>query len=289
MNTERKSDTGKHPQESAVARGKRRKSNEGLLRVLRCAMAAIGCTVLVLGLLLVILPLFRVQKIYVEGNSYCSTEEILQLSGIQVGDELFAVDAGKAANAIHRQLDSYLETVNVAGRFPGTVVITVVEEKNLMFTEFDGAYYSFNTNFTVLDRAESADAFAGLLFVKLPEVTHMAVGNRILFANNLFDEEVMNTDYIATLVNSLDRNGLLPYVTSLDCARKYNVSFVLNDTLRLEVGKVSDMDAKLQLASRIMEEKQTNGAAYVTLDVSNLQKSTYRVLDAEEFMAIIRR
>ena len=74
----------------------------------------------------------------------------------------------------------------------------------------------------------------------------------------------------------------------MDCSKKYDVSLVLNDTLRLEVGKVSDIDAKLQLANRIVEEKQESNAAYVTINVSDMQKSTYRVLGGEEFAALNR-
>ncbi|MBQ9131088.1 MAG: FtsQ-type POTRA domain-containing protein [Clostridia bacterium] len=269
------------------ARVRRKKPNGLLVRLLRGAILAVGGVILLLSLLLVILPLFRVQKIYVEGNSYYTTEEILELSGIRVGDELLAVNGQAAADAIYGT--GYFSDVTVSGRFPGTVRITVKEKTNVMYTEYRGNYYSFDESFTVLEASKDPEAFRGLLRVNLPEVAHLCVGAPILFATNLFDGDAMNMDYIHALADSLDKNGLLPYVTSVDCSQKYNVSFVLNDTFRLQVGKVSDMDAKLQLADRILAEKQSNGAAYVTLDVSNLQKSTYRVLDAEEFMAIIRR
>lgn len=268
-------------------RVKRRKPDPTVLRLLRGAILAVGGVILLLSLLLVILPLFRVQKIYVEGNSYCSTEEILEQSGIRVGDELFAIDGQKAADAIYGT--GYFSDVSVSGRFPGTVRITVVEKTNVMYTEYRGSYYSFDESFTVIEAAEDPAEFQGLLRVTLPEIAHLSVGNPILFSANLFDEDAVNMDYIHTLAESLEENGLLPYVTSMDCSRKYDVSFVLNDSFRLQVGKVSDMDAKLQLADRILAQKQGDGAAYVTLDVSNLQKSTYRVLSAEEFGAASRR
>ena len=59
----------------------------------------------------------------------------------------------------------------------------------------------------------------------------------------------------------------------------------LGGTLRLTLGKVSDLDEKLALAEQILSERRTEGVQYVALDVSNLHKSTYRVLSEADFMA----
>ena len=74
-------------EESNGERVRRKKPNPTVLRLLRGAILAVGGVILLLSLLLVILPLFRVQKIYVEGNSYYSTEEILELSKNKAGKE----------------------------------------------------------------------------------------------------------------------------------------------------------------------------------------------------------
>jgi cell division septal protein FtsQ len=226
-----------------------------------------------------ILPLFRVQSIRVEGNDYYSAQVILDLSGIHEGDELLAVDAQKAANDIYAT--GYFSSVSVSGKFPGVVCINVTEKTNLMYTEYNGNYLSLDGDFRVLEISDTSDRFAGLLYVELPDFATPTVGNCLCF-----DNSDVNMEYVNQLADALRENGLLDYVTVADCSQKYNVSFVLNNTLRLEVGKVADMDAKLALAERILQEKQADGSSYVTLDVSNLKKSTYRILSADEFFAL---
>ena len=257
-------------------RGKR--PSKKLLRSLRISILTVCASIFLLTLLLMILPLFRVQSVRVEGNDYYSSQVIMDLSGIREGDELLAVDAQKAANAIYST--GYFSSVSVSGKFPGVVCINVTEKSNLMYTEYNGNYLSLDGDFRVLEISDTADTFAGLLYVELPDFAAPSVGYCLSFYN-----AELNMDYVNQLADSLRENGLLDYVTVADCSRKYNVSFVLNNTLRLEVGKVADMDAKLALAERILQEKQADGASYVTMDVSNLKKSTYRVLSADEFFA----
>ena len=256
-----------------------KRPSKKLLRALRISMVTVGASIFVLTLLLMILPLFRVQSIRVEGNDFYSARDISELSGIHEGDELLAVDAQKAADAIYAT--GYFSSVSVSGKFPGTVCINVTEKSNLMYTEYNGQYLSLDGSFCVLEISDTPDAFAGLLQVELPQFASPTVGSRLCFYNR-----DVNMDYVNQLADSLRENGLLEFVTVADCSQKYNVSFVLNNTRPMEVGKVADMDAKLRLAARILEEKQANGSDYVTLDVSHLQKSTSRVLSADEFFAM---
>jgi hypothetical protein len=255
-----------------------KKADKKLLRALQIAIATVCASIFVLTMLLMILPLFRVQSIQVEGNGFYSVKTIMELSGIHEGDELLAVDAQKAADAIYAT--GYFSSVSVSGKFPGIVCINVTEKSNLMYTEYNGQYLSLDGSFCVLEISDTSEAFAGLFCVELPQFAAPVVGSKLCFYNDV------NMDYVNLLADSLQENGLIDYVTVADCSQKYNVSFVLNNTLRMEVGKVADMNAKLRLAERILQEKAADGSNYVTLDVSNLQKSTYRVLSADEFMAL---
>lgn len=259
--------------------GRRNRPAESKLRALRTAMVALCGAILILGVLLTVLPLFRVREIIVEGNTYYTEEQILRYAGVSKGDEWFAIDGQAVANDVYHGGGGKFDRVTVSGEFPFVLRITVVE-KQVMYTRHNGTYYAFDDAFTVLAASARSEDFAQFLYVELPEISAIEVGYEILFANT-----EMDMSYILELRESLEKNGLLAHVTKLDCEKKYGVSVELGGTLRLTLGKVSDLDEKLALAEQILSERRTESVQYVALDVSNLHKSTYRVLSEADFMA----
>jgi hypothetical protein len=72
---------------------------------------------------------------------------------------------------------------------------------------------------------------------------------------------------------------VLSRVSAVDVSKKFNVSYVMDDYCRVELGKVGDMSLKLTLVEEILTRRGTvNGAAVV--NVSDLNKPTYRTIEA---------
>lgn len=257
--------------------GRQNRPAESKLRALRAAMVGICGVILLLGILLTVLPLFRVNKIVVDGNSYYTAEQIISFSGISEGDEWFSLNGNSVANAV-RSGGEYIDRVMVSSEFFFVIRITVVEKK-MMYTEHEGTYYAFDDTFTVVRASEQAADFADFLYVELPEISGIREGYEIRFAN-----AEMDMSYINELCSALSENGLLAHATRLNCEKKYGVSVELGGTLRLTLGSVKDVQEKLSLAEQILDERRTDGVQYVCLDVSDMQKSTYRVLSEADFL-----
>lgn len=101
-------------------RRKRRKGRLGLLLKLMCASAVvvaltIGATVF-----------FRVEEIIVAGNSRYTQEEIIAITGIQQGDNLYRINKTVISNELRQSLP-YIEGVNIRRNLPNAIVITVNE------------------------------------------------------------------------------------------------------------------------------------------------------------------
>lgn len=249
---------------------RRKRPDTALLRLLHGMMLILAGMITLLGLLLIILPTFRVQRIEVEGNSYYSDEEILAASGLEIGQEILAIDINEVNNGIWEL--SYVESTEIV-RTLSSVRIIVTERKNVMYTEFNGKYFSLDRDLRVIEEAEKEIAFEGFLKVRLPEIASLRIGGMITFENADVDRA-----YITDLLDALQENDILTSVSYLDFSKKYNVSYVLLDSCRVELGKVSQMDTKLAVVEQILEQKGGAQAAVSVVDVSNLQKPTYRVL-----------
>ena len=251
-----------------------------LLARLRAAMVIVGSMILLVGMLLVVLPLFKVNKIEVSGIEYYKEEQILEVVGLNVGDEMLAINLNSVRDALLSNFD-HIDSVTVRSVFPGTVKIEIVEKKDVAYTLYNGRFYSFDSNYLVLDVSDNEAQFSSYARVELPEVVSLVEGSNIQFVNSETD-----MGYIFDLVEEMRKAELLPYVTLLDCARKYSNAVELNGNCRIEVGKVSQIPSKLELAQSILVSKGLAEGQCVVLDVSDLQKSTYRVIDPLEFLSL---
>ncbi len=243
-----------------------------LLAALRLAMLVLCGLILVLGLVLLILPMIRVSEITVSGNSFYSSEEIIQACGIEIGDELLAIDYETASKGVTDL--KYVSRVNIKTRF-GKLFIEVTERATPMVAEVHGRYYTFDRSLTVLEASDTPEAFASFIKVTLPEVLWIEVGEPILFAASAGD-----LGYLERLFAALEEKGCVSQVTAIDISHAYAVSFTLSNSCRIKVGKVSEMPLKLSLADTILASRTSPATGLAVVDVSSTEKPTYREVAA---------
>ena len=260
--------TGKKNPHAAMKRKRAKKR-----RLLEGLMLITGGMAIVLCLLLVIFPCFRVRKIKVEGLSYHSEEELLSVIDLSVGDELFAADLDRCIEQILSNC-TYVETVNVRISFPSVVRITVTERAagTVMYTSFNDSWISFDESFRVLEQTYDKSDFAPFLEVELPSIASMSVGGQICFADTESDHS-----YILDALNLIESANTRATVTALNVRSRHQVSFVMGDSCRVVLGNLGDAEQKLALADRILGERDPALSTPSVVDVSNLAKCVYRV------------
>ncbi len=93
----------------------------------RVVVGILGSTMLLLvfGMLLLVLPMFRVQNIHVSGNSRIADESLIEASGVSIGDEILDLKKGEIEERISENED--VEFVSVKTTL-GTVTIQIVEK-----------------------------------------------------------------------------------------------------------------------------------------------------------------
>lgn len=268
--------TGKERAPLASGMSVRKRKKARLLARLRGVMLIVCGMILFTGLLLAFLPMLRVKSIEVKGNVYYSTEEIIEMSNIKVGDEMLALDLEDSWTRLVSGME-YLDYAVVRVKSPVSIVIEITEKPSVAYTAYNGKYYSFDESFCVLAESDAKEAFSGFVFVELPEITALSVGESIRFA----DEDV---GYVQTLLDTVCGEGLAPHTTLLDCRGRYDSAIVLGGVCRIEVGSVRDLAAKLQLAQGIVVSKGVSEGQYVVVDVSDPAAATYRILSSAELL-----
>ena len=97
------------------------------------AMGILGSTMLliVFGMLLLILPAFKVHSITVHGNDRIAEETVIAASGVSVGDELLGLNKSEIVERIAQ--DENIERVSVSTSF-GSVTIRIVEKEGVVLS-----------------------------------------------------------------------------------------------------------------------------------------------------------
>ena len=258
-----------------VREPKRRKPNAKVLRFLRLGMLVSGAVIVVLALIMLLLPVFKINKIVVEGNNYYDDEAVLQMAGIAAGDELFGWDMQKSCNAIIAAYP-YASDVYVSIEF-FTVKIEIVERSTVMYAEYQDQYFSFDRDLRVLEiKTDGEEAFSPFLRVKLPMLSSVQRGYFVQF-----DSSVSDVSYLNQLLDILANRNLLEDVTYIDFSERFSLSFVLTNSLKVEIGTLNDVDNKLTLLSEELKQNPINHNIYESIDVSNTSKTIRKQIEAK--------
>lgn len=257
-----------------VRQPRRRKPDPKVLRVLRLGMLASGAVIVVLALTMLILPMLKINKIVIEGNNYYDDAAVLEMAGIAEGDELFGWDMQAACDAIMAGYP-YASDIYVSINF-FTVKIEIVEKPSVMYAAHQNQYFSFDRSLRVLEITNGEETFSPFLRVKLPTVASAQVGYSIQFADGGAD-----ISYLTQLLDVLAERNLLADVTYVDFSERFSLSFVLSNSVRVEIGALKDMNLKLTLLDEELRQNPINHNIYAVIDVSNTSKPIYREIEAK--------
>lgn len=252
----------------------KKQPNQKLMRALRASMLIAGGMIVLLGLLLLVLPMFKVQSVEVAGNAYYTADQIIAASGIEAGDELLALDLDGTMKRVFAGCP-YVESCDIVAT-PFGVKITVREREDVMRTEAMGKQIAFTKDFQVLEIAEIGEMhLSPFLYVKLPPIQSAAVGARLVFSQST------DMSYVSTLMEALRQAEWREDVSFIDFSERFSLFFVLREQYRIEVGNVQNLETKLLLAKAKLEKEDDGEGTCAVIDVSE-EKGTYREIDKSE-------
>lgn len=170
------------------------------------------CALLVLGaLFLACVVFFRVQIIQVEGQNRYTQEEIVQASGMKVGDDMLFLDQYRIQRQIRSQLP-YVESVRLQRVFPDRVVITVAECHPAAALEEGESWWLVNSSGKLLESVsqppDGCPVIDGITLLT-PEA-----GIRALVS----EDEQTRWNCALALLTALENREQLSHISRLSCA-----------------------------------------------------------------------
>jgi cell division protein FtsQ len=138
-----------------------------------------------------------VDKVEVEGNYILQQQDVISLSGIPLGKEIFQVSLDSVRMSI--KTNSYVEDVHVSRILPGIIHIQLVERQPIASLMLSKQYY-LDKNGNLLPKI-STD-----VIMDLPVITGVNIdAKNISFGNKILEMDVYSALQILETANSLNR------------------------------------------------------------------------------------
>lgn len=194
--------------------------------------------------LIAALPIWTVNEVVVNGTRLLSPDEIKGLAGVPLGDNLFYTSFSKAREN--------LKKINAIKSFsfyripPGTVLINIKERQPLAFVIFPHYSALIDKDGVVLNRNQN-------LTFNLPNSVDLPVVSGISQQKFLQGEKIESAA-VEVIVNILGK--LSPYLAKkklqLELGEMENISFLLDDLLRVKLGKAEDIWHKMEVVAALL-------------------------------------
>ena len=234
-------------------------------------LTVLAATVLLLG------KLPKVKSVTADEGDYYTATAVLAHAGIEAGDEMLGFDCFTTAKELKQKLP-LMEKVKVRKHLNGSVTVRFTEVESLYYTCHNQNYYIINaeTHDVLCVAGDATEARrVGATYLGLPECTRVRVGEPLSFINlpyapetdvpeistyelETYEPERENA-YVFEFVEILMASALADRVVGMELGDRYDMWLVLEGGIRVRVGTMEELERKLTLVDRSLQDKAQNG------------------------------
>lgn len=212
--------------------------------------------------------LFNIKSINVLNNNILSNEDIISLSNINIGQNIFKIN--KNASIDHLKENAYIEEVNISRKLPNTLEINIKERKRKYILQFADSYVYINNQGYMLEiSTEKLD---------LPIITGFKTDlSNVKPGERLEVDDLKKLDMVIKIVETANVNNIGNLITKVEVSDEKNYVVELGtENKRAYLGDCSNLNTRmLNLQTIVEQEKGNAGTAYINMDL-NVGKAYFR-------------
>lgn len=221
----------------------------------------------------------KVADIEVSGTTRYEASDIIATSGIESGDNLFAINKFEVAERI---LDEYpyIEQIKIRRRLPDTFTFEIVERVPSAYIEGEGSRWLIDNNAYIVELLAKDAA------VKVPKIT----GCEVVTPREGSDLILKNEDQLVALrevLTSLRKTEMTDKTVRVDMGKLYAINIVMGDRFLIELGDSQELSAKIRMLNAVLSELGEYDKG--TINVSAIKEARFRPdinIDLSEKIAV---
>lgn len=214
-------------------------------------------------------PIFNLEEIRINGNNIITTNECLELSKLEVGQNIYQISKKQIKDNIKK--NAYVEKVYVSRKLPNIIEITIQErERNFMLELENNEYAYINNQGYILEKN----------YNKLDSVIITGFSTKaenIIVGNRLCDNDLKRLENVLKIVDAAQINNLLQYITKIDIEDKNDYKLILEEEKKVvHLGDITSISTRMLYLKAILEkEKGIEGEVFINGNV-NTDKAFFR-------------
>lgn len=206
-------------------------------------------------------PLFNITQVTVSNNQKVSSEMIISLSGIQIGENIYKTSSNRIQKRIKE--NAYIESVTVARKLPNQIELIVKERKPTYMLEYASSYAYINNQGYILEIAEQK--------LELPIISgYVTPQEEIEVGKRLQEEDLERLSAVLKIIESANGNGLGEFITRITISNKQNYVLHLESKQKLVyIGDASNLSNRMLYIKAIIEKEEgVEGEIHVEGDLN---------------------
>lgn len=186
-----------------------------------------------------------------EGASYYSIEDIISISGITIGNNIFKENLDIAAMNIQKA--PYVKSAIIERKFPNILVIKVEERILKLFVDYVGTYVCIDKEGYCVNVINKADKVTNqpIIYGMIPAdlITGFVEGELIDVDNPIKLQRVLN------LLNLLEKNEINIQIESIDVSNVDEIIVkILDRKVTVNFGDMTNINLKIQFLPHILDD-----------------------------------
>jgi cell division protein FtsQ len=221
-----------------------------------------------LGIFLLQHSVFVVRTVTVEGATRYTPQDVVRIAGIHDGQNVFTLDQQEIAQNLSQ--DQYLLLDSIYINYPNELILRVRERKPRAALTWMGVLVMLDEEGRVLETSNQLDARLQIPVVTGMEVTSMDVGM------DLATRDPAQVRAMNAMLNELALQKVSALVSELNVANLDNLYLVTQEGMKVMLGDLENLEAKLGLARAVLDELRAGGIQTGSIDVSTTTVADYR-------------
>lgn len=245
---------------AARRRRKRRKKSGGFILSLLTFCVVVGAIIASVTVFL------KVAEVQVTGTTRYSAADIVESSGIEVGDNMFMVNKFEVAEKILNEYP-YIEQIKIRRKLPDTFTFEITERVASAYIESDGNRWLIDNNTYILEMLEPEEQ------VNVPKIT----GGEVLTpsaGSALILKSEEQLPVLKEVLTTLRYTGMSENITRVEIDKLYDINLVYGERFLVVLGDAASLSKKIEMLRAVTGELADYDKG--TINVSAVKEARFK-------------
>ena len=215
---------------------------------------------MIIGVVLSMTVLFKTEHIEVKGNKYYEDSMIIDLSGVQKGDNIFSATLFANTDKVTKTLP-YIKDASIGFSIPDGLIITVHNREPYYSLKSGDDYFLVSEENRILEKIDEKPK--GLMFIEAPKLKNADVGGYVKFDKERY------TKAVEEIISCLHKNGYED-ITGISVKNINDITITYDNRIVIKLGLPDDLDYKIRTAFTIITKNLDPNNAKTIMGILNV-------------------